>query len=194
MRVYHSPGSRSTRVVWALEEAGASYEATVLTLDERRGEEHRTRHPLGRVPVIEFDDGQTMFESAAICLYLGDLFPLSGLVPEVGSPDRPRVLQWVLYAMTEVEPALLRWTRAKREGEDETEHSDRFAELAAPLESAIGDRLYIVGDRLTVADIILARILNIVRNELGTYRTLENYVDLALARPAHARAYALGRD
>jgi len=79
--------------------------------------------------VVEFDGGQTMFESAAICLYLGDLFPPSGLLPEFGSLDRPLVFQWVLYAMTEVETTVAALGRAKREGENETEYSDRFAEL-----------------------------------------------------------------
>jgi glutathione S-transferase len=155
MRVYHSPGSRSTRVLWTLEEAGVSYDVTVLTLDERRGTEHRRLHPLGRVPVIELDDGQLMFESAAICLYLGDLFPESGLVPQMGSAQRPQVLQWVLFAMTEVEPAVGRWSQARREQRDDTEERERFDERASVLSSAIGHGPWLLGDTFTVADIVL---------------------------------------
>ena len=70
MRLYHSVGKRSTRVLWTLEEIGVPYEITDLTGEERRGEQHHQRHPLGRVPVLELADGQTLFESAAICLYL----------------------------------------------------------------------------------------------------------------------------
>ena len=55
MRLYHTPGSRSTRVVWTLEEIGFPYELERLTLEERRGEHHRRLHPLGRVPVLVLD-------------------------------------------------------------------------------------------------------------------------------------------
>jgi hypothetical protein len=39
MRQYHSVGTRSTRVLWTLEEIGVPYEITVLTVEERRGEQ-----------------------------------------------------------------------------------------------------------------------------------------------------------
>jgi glutathione S-transferase len=196
MRVYHSPGSRSTRVLWTLEEAGVPYDVTVLTLEERRGTEHRRLHPLGRVPVIELDDGQLMFESAAICLHLGDLFPESGLVPHLGSAERPQVLQWVLFAMTEVEPAVGRWSRARREHRDDTEERERFDERASVLSTAIGDGPWLLGDRFTVADIVLSRMLNVVSDELaGFYPELElhAYRERAFARDAHQRANAVGR-
>jgi len=53
MRLYHMPGSRSTRVLWMLEEIGVPYEITLMTGDERKTAKHINRHPLGRVPVLE---------------------------------------------------------------------------------------------------------------------------------------------
>ena len=53
MRLFHLPGSRSTRVLWLLEEIGEPYDLTILTRDEKNGPEHGRRHPLNRVPVIE---------------------------------------------------------------------------------------------------------------------------------------------
>src|ERR1700689_3498425 len=40
MRLYHVPGSRSTRVLWMLEEIGAPYELTVMTREDRKTAEH----------------------------------------------------------------------------------------------------------------------------------------------------------
>ena len=74
---------RPPRVRWALEETGAEYEWIVMDEEEGRGEEHRRRHPLGRVPVLETDDG-LLFESAAICLHVADLYPDAGLIPASG--------------------------------------------------------------------------------------------------------------
>jgi glutathione S-transferase len=107
MRLYHSPGTRSTRVLWTLEELGIPFDITVLTLDERRGPEHRKRHPLGRVPVLELDHGRTMFESAGICLHLADLYPEANLAPVLGATGRAFVDQWLFFAMTELEPAVI---------------------------------------------------------------------------------------
>src|SRR5207245_9107173 len=72
MRLYHVPRSRSTRVLWLLEELGAPYDLTVLAREDRQTPEHRERHPLGRVPVLEDEHG-FVFESAALCLHLADL-------------------------------------------------------------------------------------------------------------------------
>jgi len=104
IRLYHLPGSRSTRILWMLEEIGVPYEVKLMTREERKTAEHIGRHPLGRVPVVELDDGGFLFESAAICLQLADLHPEARLIPPPGSPARGRVYQWCLFAMTELEP------------------------------------------------------------------------------------------
>src|SRR6202043_658426 len=103
MRLYHSPGTRGTRVVWTLEEIGEPYELKIVTREDRGSEDHRQRHPLGRVPVIELDDGRAIFESAAICLHLADLHPDAGLIPELGTYERGLTYQWSIFAMAEVE-------------------------------------------------------------------------------------------
>jgi hypothetical protein len=47
MRLYHLPPSRSTRVLWLLEEIGEPYDVTVMKGEDRKTDEHRLRHPLG---------------------------------------------------------------------------------------------------------------------------------------------------
>src|SRR5579883_2681953 len=101
MRLYHVPGTRSTRVLWALEEAGAPYELTVLAREDRQKPEHLARHPLGRVPVAEID-GQYVLESAGLILHVADSSPAAALVPEPGTRDRALAYQWIAFAMTEV--------------------------------------------------------------------------------------------
>ena len=115
MRLYHVPNTRSTRVLWLLEEIGAPYDLTLMTGDERRGEEHASRHPLGRVPVIEDEEG-FVFESLAILLHIADLHPEAGLIPPPGSHDRALAYQWSVFAMTELEPAVLEVFRCSPRG------------------------------------------------------------------------------
>jgi glutathione S-transferase len=195
MKLYHSPGSRSTRVLWALEEIGVPYEVTILTLDERRGEEHRKRHPLGRVPVLELDDGQLMFESAAACILLADRHPEAELAPAFDSPARPLFYQWMFFAMTEIEPAAGKWARARRDGADEAEEAEKFAEIAAALERPLSQGPWLLGDQFSVADIVSARILNIVFSNGLTegHEKVRRYWGEAVERPAHVRANQIGR-
>ena len=108
VRLYYMPRTRSSRALWMLEEIGAPYELTEIAGAERRSALHRARHPLGRVPALELEDGTVMFESAAICLALGDLHPEAGLTAPLGSSERALIYQWVLFAMTELEGPLFR--------------------------------------------------------------------------------------
>ena len=89
-RLYHRPmAGRPVRAAWILEEAGAPFEIVRLSLEETRDAEHRGRHPLGRVPVLEDGDG-ALFESAAVCLHVADLVPDAGLIGPPGSRERDR--------------------------------------------------------------------------------------------------------
>ncbi len=193
MRLFHTAGSRSTRVVWTLEELGFPYELKRLTLEERRGEEHRRLHPLGRVPVLELDDGTTLFESAAICLQLADMDPEARLIAPSGTTQRGLVYQWTVFAMTEVEKVAFPWLRAHRGDEDEAPHAEKFAPVGTALQRSLAEHEWIAGDNFTVADIVLASML---RNPTGLgllsdYAELAGYVQRALARPANRRAEAV---
>ncbi len=189
MRLYHVPGSRSTRVRWMLEEIGEPYELTVMTREERKTAEHIGRHPLGRVPVVEFDDGRLLFESAAICIQLADLHPAAGLIPPVGSPHRGLVYQWSFFAMTELEPPIFQWMRARREETDQAEPSERYHAAAAVLDAALGDRDWLLGP-FSVADVICAGVAGIThRAELTREpERVRAYIERAHARPANQRA------
>ena len=106
MRLYHLPPSRSTRVLWLLEEIGEPYDVTVMKGEDRKTDEHLLRHPLGRVPVLEDDEG-FLFESAGLCLQLADTYPDAQLNWPLGTHERGLVYQWTLFAMTELEPAII---------------------------------------------------------------------------------------
>src|SRR6202790_5604627 len=158
-RLFFMPRTRSNRVLWALNEIGAPFESTRVCSEERRSPEHRARHPLGRVPAFELDDGTVMFESAAICLQLGDLYPDSGLLPPPGSSARALVYQWVMFAMTELEAPLYRWIGDMRAGATDSPASGRFAEAAEAIAAALDGKTWLLGDQFTVADIVCAGVV-----------------------------------
>lgn len=188
--LYYMPRTRSSRVLWLLEEIGAPYELTEIRGADRRSAEHLTRHPLGRVPVLELGDGTIMFESAAICLQLADLHPDAGLMAAAGSPERGRVYQWVLFGMTELEAPLFRWIGESRDGVTESAAGTRFNQAAGALQAALGEGEWLLGETFTVGDVICASVLEGAhsRDLLADLPGLRAYVERSQARPAYARA------
>ncbi len=121
LRLSHSRNSRSTRVRWLLEEIGADYEIVPVSREGAPSAEHLARHPLGRVPALETDEG-TLFETAAICLHLAERHPGAGLLPPEGSFQRALVYQWISLGLTEIEPFI---AEAARAAESDPERAER---------------------------------------------------------------------
>jgi glutathione S-transferase len=197
MKLYGCPNTRSLRVTWALEEAGADYDFVLVDLfkGEGRRPEFLAINPGGKVPVL-VDGDLVLTESAAILAYLGERFPDSGLVPD-DARQRARCWCWSCFAVTELEQPL--WTIAKhrfalpkerRVGAMEQTAVWEFAQAAALLVPGLGAGEFILGERFCAADILVGHTLAWARSArvpLGS-AALETYLDRLMARPAVARA------
>jgi glutathione S-transferase len=98
--VHHLDNSRSQRVLWLLEELGATYEIKHYQRDPQTmlaPESLRQVHPLGKSPVIT-DGDVTVAESGAIVEYLVERHGRGALVPAAGSPERLRYTYWLHFA------------------------------------------------------------------------------------------------
>jgi glutathione S-transferase len=193
-RLHHRPGSRSTRVLWALEEIGEPYDLTIVTDEFRRSPEHFAKHPLGRVPFMELDDATVMFESLACCLYLADADPDASLIGPSGSTERALAYQWSVFAMTELEAPMIALGAAREAGNDIAPGLDRVTKAFGVIADALGDREWLVGDAFTVADVMSVSILGLAhsRGMLDGHPTLGAYVERGHARPAYERTQAIG--
>jgi glutathione S-transferase len=193
-RLYHREGAgRPPRVRWALEEVGATYDYVVMSKEEGRGEEHARRHPLGRVPVLETDDG-LLFESAGLCLHVADSHPAAGLIPDTGTFERARVYQWTFFAMTQLEPVLVRTYLARR-ADDATaveKEERRLNKAYGAIADALTGHHYLVGDRFTIADVVVGGVLDSGRRYklLPALPQLDEYLGRLDQRPAKQRAYS----
>ena len=197
LTVYGCANTRSSRVLWALEEAGAEYEYVAIDLRAGAGwkPEYLALNPGGKVPTL-VDGGLVLAESAAICTYIGDRFPASRLTPPVGSPERAHYDQWCYFALSELEQPL--WTLAKhlfalpeRRRVPAVLDTARweFAVAAKILALGLGQREFIVGDHFTAADILMAHTLawaSAFKLPLE-HDHLVTYTERLLARPAWAR-------
>jgi glutathione S-transferase len=192
MRLYHREhAGRPIRVAWTLEELGEPYEITTMTPDEGKGEEHRARHPLGRVPVLEDEDG-FVFESAAICLHLADLHPDAGLAPAAGTHERALLYQWTIFAPAELEPPLIESAVHAQDDPDRAAAARRrFDKAARAVSDALSSGEYLVGGRFTVGDVLVGSTLAFTQrigfaDELPA--NLRDYIARLAQRPAYQRA------
>lgn len=182
---------RDLRVRWALEEAGLPY-CVESTPFHNRGAEHFAHQPFGQVPWLT-DGDQTIFESGAVLLYLGER---SDKLMPADSHGRTQVIQWVFAALNSMEMATVPWSLFKFfEDKGDTwgpKFFDDWVETRLKhLEPVLAKGEWLVGS-FSVADILMADVLRLIDrfDGLAGYTTCRAYVARATARPAFQKAYA----
>ncbi|CAM2170957.1 glutathione S-transferase [Paraburkholderia sacchari] len=191
--LFHAPHSRSSRMIFLLEELGAPYQ--IKSVDIRRGNgtgavDAANPHPHGKVPAIE-DEGSVVFESAAIACYLTDKFPDAGIGPVVGSPLRGAYLTWLAYYAGVMEPA---WV-GKFMGITPPRGTAGWVEpdeVMVYVNRTLQNGPYLLGESFSAADILVATTFALFMGGPLLERTtlLEDYVHRVTSRPAFARAQA----
>lgn len=201
LKLHHVTNTRSGRVVWLLEELGLPYELNKMEFNPRalKSDEHRARHPLGRVPVLE-DGTITLYESGAIIEYVIARHGGGALKPDIDSPVYPEFLQWFHYCEGMVMPPIntivvqTRLLSPDRRNEDVLEQAQRLLSKAlAPVDAALMGRDYLIGD-FSAADIMLGH-ASFMSGRLGCISddmaALSAYVERLEARPAFQKAIAI---
>ena len=196
--LYHSPRSRSVRPRWLLEEIGTPYDLVTLDLStqEHKSAAHRQRHPHGQVPAL-VDGDLALIESAAICLHLADRFPAADLAPPLGTPERGRYYQWMIYAIATLEPPVLQvflhtmqLPEAERSATQAAAARDKFAEIGQVISDALGTHPFLLGERFSAADVMVGSTLAWASlfGMMDGLPTLAAYVERLTQRPAYQRA------
>ncbi len=107
--VHHLENSRSTRVLWLLEELEEAYTLKVYPRDPRTSRapaELRELHPLGKAPIVTLDD-LVLAESGAILEHLLDSLGQGRLRPPQGTPAAVQCRYWLHFAEGSLMPPLL---------------------------------------------------------------------------------------
>ncbi len=193
--IYGQASSRTRRVLWTAEQAGAKYEfrKVALMAGEHLTEEYLRINPNGRVPAM-VDGELVLFESAAICMYIAQKHPDAGLLPPAGSRAAALHTQWMFWIVTELEQPL--WSLGKHTfalpKEYRIEGMKRTAmfewKRAVPvLAAALAGRDHLVGSSLTVADIMVGHTLAWARAFKVPFDSdvLEKYLDKMMALPSY---------
>src|SRR5262249_34364586 len=117
LTLYHASPSRSSIVLWMLEELGEPYAVKLLSLKagDQQKPDYLAINPMGKVPALQHHD-TIITEVAAICAYLADEFPQAKLNVPVGTPRRGIYLKWLFFGPGCFEAAVID-RAAPRKGE-----------------------------------------------------------------------------
>jgi glutathione S-transferase len=179
-----SPFVRKARL--ALEEKGISYEY-VLAPAEVRAALVVPLNPLGKIPVLQADDGRAVYDSPVIVEYVDGLKPEPRLIP-AGFADRIEVKRWEALGDGVAEATVL-ITHDARKPADKTEGDDwyekqrqKIRRALAAMEKELGDKAFCFGAGFTLADIAAGYALGYLEQGLPSF-------DWRGANPKLARHY-----
>lgn len=191
--VFHAPQSRSAGVVTLLEELGAPYELSIINMKagEQRQAAYLAINPLGKVPAIHHR-GAVVTEQVAIFIYLADLFPRAGLAPALDDPRRGPYLRWLVYYAACLEPGLVDKAMKREPAPLAMSPYGDFDVVISTLEEQLRAGPYLLGDRLSAADILWGGALSwiIGFGLIPNTDVFRGYVERIAKRPAAVKVAA----
>lgn len=159
MKIYgDSISGNCLKVKWTADFLGLPYmwiETNILD-GESRTETFLAVNPAGQVPAVILPDGRPLAQSNAIILYLAEG---SQLIP-ADAYDRARMFEWLFWEQYSHEPyvAVARF-QVRYLGKSVADLDERIVERGASalrrLETALADAPFLVGERVTLADLAL---------------------------------------
>lgn len=157
LTLYHAAPSRSSIVLWMLEEVGAPYEIERISIQngDNLKPAYLAVNPLGKVPALKHGD-TVITEVAAICTYLADEFPEAKLNIPVGTPARGVYLKWLFFGPSVFEPAMTDRAFPREEAPRPTAVGWRdFDQVLDVMAKAIGPGPWLMGEQFTAADVVI---------------------------------------
>ena len=199
MKIYDTktaPSPRRVRIFLAEKNIPIEYVQIDLQKGENISPEMRAKNPVGKIPILELDDGTCISEGASICLYFEELYPDINLLGR-DALEKATIDMWhrqvELYFFGLVGMCFQhttgyfkdRMTPVKEYGEVAGENAKRFLNV---LEKRLAESEFIAADRFTIADITaliaidFARVVNIKISEEQT--NLKRWYNAVSSRPS----------
>lgn len=192
--LFHAPNTRSSGMLYLVEELGVPYQLHPLSFErgEHKAPAYLAINPMGKVPAIRHGD-TVITEQGAIALYLGDLFPETGMAPQMGDPDRGALLRWLFFYGSCFEPAAVDRALQREPGKPSMMPYGTFDDMFATLTAQLARGPWLLGERFTVADGLWgsALIWTTLFGLVPKTPVIEAYVARIAARPALARSKAI---
>ena len=199
IKVFHSPRSRSLRVIWMLEEMGLPYEVEPGSLMQP-SEAFLKVNPTRTLPVLV--DGETVItESIAILQYLGTRYGPTPLVPSPQDAGYADYLQFLVLGEASLAAGLTPLVRAMfMAPEDQKQNwtlknnAESFLKQLQLVDAQLAKGPYLAGETFTAADISVGYALafgSFLSLDDGYSAAIKDYQQRITGREAFQRASAV---
>lgn len=198
LTLYHASPSRSSIILWMLEEIGQPYDIKLIRLSEgdNMKPDFLAINPMGKVPALKHGDTVTT-ELAAICAYLADEFPDKKLNVPIGTPQRGVYLKWLFFAPGCLEPAMTDRAAPRKEPPRRAMlgYGD-FDTTMNVLAKALEKGPWLMGEQFTAADVVIGSNIRwgMIFKLIPERKEFVDYVTRIAARPAAQRAEAKDKE
>ncbi len=154
-----SPNARKTMMVNDDLGLGIPLHVVDLLGGAHKQAEFLALNPNGKIPVLEFDDGTTLWESNAI---------INRLASDIDTPLWPKsnarydIMRWQFWEAAHWTPACSKFISKHIFNNDNVDipaAEQDFKRFASVLDGHLGSRRWLVGDAMTTADVSVAAIL-----------------------------------
>ncbi|MAH89244.1 MAG: glutathione S-transferase [Pelagibacterales bacterium] len=198
LTLHYCSNSRAQRILWLLEELKLQYNLNVIKFhpSELKSDEHRKRHPLGRVPVLE--EGEiTIYESGAIVEYIISRHSNGELKPKVTDEYFPEYLQWFHYCEGMIMPPMntivvhtLILPEDRRNEEVLRQAKNLLTKALKPVNQLLEKNKYLI-DKFSGVDFMLGHSLfmsNKLKCVSDEFKNIKRYLNLISEREAFQKA------
>lgn len=191
LELFTNPMSRGQIAHWMLEELGQPYDTHWIEYGPtgHRSPDYLALNPMGKIPALRHD-GHVVTETAAIILYLADMFPEAGLKP--GEPAKlADYYRWFLFAAGPFEQAVTTKAAGWTPPEDKQGMLGfgTFELAVDTLADWFDDREFVCGDMFTAADVYVGSHVawGLMFGSVPKKAAFAAYVERLEKRPAYQR-------
>jgi glutathione S-transferase len=196
--LYHAPPSRSSIVLWMLEELGEPYDIKLISLSkgDNMKPDYLAINPMGKVPALKVGD-TVITEVAAICTFLADEYPKAKLNIPVGAPARGVYLKWLFFGPSVIEPAMTDRAFPRKEAPRAAALGWRDFDIVLDIVAKpLAKGPWLLGEQFTAADVVIGSGLRygMMFKMIPERKEFTDYVARIAARPAAQRAEKKDKD
>lgn len=198
LTLYHASPSRSSVVLWMLEEIGEPYDIHLLSLSagDNLKPDYLAVNPMGKVPALSHN-GTIITEVAAICTYLADAFPQKKLNVPIGTPQRGVYLKWLFFGPGCLEPAVTDRAAPRKDPPRRAMlgYGD-FDTTMNVIAKAVEKGPWLMGEQFTAADVVIGANIRwgTIFKLIPERKEFLDYAARIAARPAAQRADAKDKE
>ncbi len=167
-KLFYYPRNASWAPHMLLAEMRLDYELVLVDrkTEAQKNPEYLKLNPTGRIPTLVVD-GEAIFESAAICLWLCERHPDKNLMPAERTLARAKFYQWLFYLNATLQPELMMYFYPQKHSADPLTHAAikqtqqaRVGDILSLIDGELTDKEFLLGNQISACDFLLFMLLH----------------------------------